>query len=150
MIRNLHLNNKQRLAWLSVVVMLGVWVNALVLFVCPHMLGGSCTREILPPNDHCSAMKNRSKSNHHRPPLSSALTTSSGECSRCIMQGADGLAPTVVAGTQNIADEKNLQLSVLSTPIKLPAMRRSSLDLRDHGPPGHSAKIHVLINTYRI
>ena len=147
----LHSKRKQRLVRLSVVVMLGVWGNALALFVCPHMLGGSCPEmreSAVPQNDHCAAKK--SSAQNHRSSLSVALSTSSSECSQCIMQGADGLAPTVVASIQNVGYEKSLPSDASAIRIELPTLMRWSVDHRDHGPPGNSSKIHVLINTYRI
>ena len=149
-----HSNKNQRLAWLSVVVMLGVWGNALVLFVCPHMLGGSCTEmraraEAPQKNDHCAGKKT-SSTQDHRSALSGAVATSSSECSLCIMQGAEGLAPTIIASTQNIGYEKNPPCDASSALFELATLMRWSVDLRDHSPPGSSAKIHVLINSYRI
>jgi len=149
-----HSKIKQRLVWLSIVVMLGVWGNSLVLFVCPHMLGGSCSgtsvkEDLAPQNNHCAATNNKSKQSH-RSSLSVALSGSSSECSQCIMQGAEGLAPTVVASPQTTGYEKSPPSDASSTPFELSTLVRWSVDVRDHSPPRNSAKIHVLINTYLI
>jgi hypothetical protein len=154
-IRHIHLTRRQQRALLSAVVMLGVLGNALVLFICPHMLGGSCigthVKEESTQHSHCSAAK-RSANLHHPSSSSTALapTITSDECSECIMQGANGSAPTVVAGVQGTANEGSVQCNPSSASFDFHTITLSSLDLRDNGPPGPSVPIYTLINTYRI